>query len=345
MVEVNPRSTQITIHYWRYILFLAILALIGFGFLWGLLGTQWGASNPLAEWVRRYLSVINRFRPSAKPEDNLANALRIHGIEKLGEKRYALFFSATDKNGDPIVAVPTTGVTVAVGSTSGSLKPTIIDKVTPIHMMSWQDSVSYSGVMDYSGSMFPEDIANIESYFSNFISGLMMPFSASLYKFHHQVLESQPLTDSKTSLESAVKQSTPLGAATALYDAMDKGITSVQARPHLRFLLLTTDGNNNAGMSSLDDVLRRSRNHQVSSVVLGFGWLSVATLKQIADQTDGYYVYVPDSSDLKDKMPKLAKIINNVQVVEFTPPGELSLPGAVELTVNVGGNVLKRSRS
>jgi len=344
MVEVNPRTTQITIRYWRYVLFLAILALIGLGLLWGLLGTQWGASNPLAEWVRRYLSVINRFRPSAKPEDNLANALRIHGIEKIGEKRYVLFFSATDKNADPVVAVPTTGVTIAVGSTSSSLKPTIIDKVTPIHMMSWTDSVSFSGVMDYSGSMFPEDIANIETYFSNFISGLLMPFSAAIVKFHHQVLETQTLTDSKTSLESAVKQSVPLGAATALYDAMDKGISGIQVRPHLRFLLLTTDGNNNAGMSSLDDVIRRSRNHQVSSIVLGFGWLSVATLKQIADQTDGYYVYVPDSSDLKDKLPKLAKIVNNIQVVEFTPSAELSLPCSAELTVNANGNILKRTR-
>ena len=345
MVEVNPRSAPIKIHYWRFVLFLVILALIALALLWGLLGTQWGASNPMAEWTRRYLSFANRFRPSAKPEDNLANALRIHGIEKLGDKRYALFFTATDKNGDPIVAVPATGVTVAVGSTSGTLKPAIVDRVTPLHMMSWPDRLSFSGVMDYSCSMFPEDIANIENYYTSFINGLMMPFSAAIYKFHHTVLESQSLTDSKTSLESAVKQSTPLGGSTMLYDAMDKGITAIQARPHLRLLFLTTDGNNNTGISTLDDVIRRSRSHQVSSLVLGFGWLNVDTLKQIADQTDGYYVYVPDSSDLKDKLPKLAKIVNNVQVVEFSLAGELSLPGAVELTVSAGGAILKRTRS
>ncbi|MFZ2959580.1 MAG: VWA domain-containing protein [Candidatus Ozemobacteraceae bacterium] len=345
MVEVNPRSEPIRIRYWHYIYFLIVLALLCFALLWTILGTQWGASNSASEFLRRYLSAVNRFRPSAKPEDNLANALRIHGIEKLGERRYALLFSATDAKGEPVVTVPPTDVTIIVGSGAGALKPALVDRVTPLcQMNAWTEKTSFAGIMDYSGSMFPEDIRNIESNYSSFIGGILFPFNAAIYKFHNDVLETLALSADKKAVEQAVSSKTDLGGGTALYEAMVKGITAVQARPHLRFLLLTTDGNNNTGAFDLDEVLRRGRQQFVSNVVFGFGWLNVQNLKQIAEKTDGYYVYVPDSSELKNWFPKLAKIVNNVQVAEFAPDADLPPIPSVELSVKVGGIILKRTR-
>ncbi|HNW35890.1 MAG TPA: hypothetical protein PKM25_13210, partial [Candidatus Ozemobacteraceae bacterium] len=119
---------------------------------------------------------------------------------------------------------------------------------------------------------------------------------------------------------------------------------TVQARRWLRFLLLTTDGNDNASSHSLDEIILRSRQHFVSGFVLGFGWLNVDILKRIAEETDGYYVYVPDSSELSKWFPKIAKIVNNTQVAEVSLPTDQSLPLSIELTVNANGTRLKRSR-
>ncbi|MBP7634054.1 VWA domain-containing protein [Candidatus Ozemobacteraceae bacterium] len=343
MVEVAPRTTEIRINPWRFIAFLVFLALIAGGTLWSIYSSSWGASNSFAEWLRKYLSVVNRFRPNTKPEDNLASALRLHGIEKLGEKRYAVLFTVTDKNGDPLTTVNAADVEVQLGDKPASRQRAIVDRVAPLHLMNQPDPVSFSGVMDYSGSMFPEDISAIESNYSTFLSAIVMPLSGSIVKFNNTVNTMTDLTASKSEIEKAVKQAVPL-ENTALYSGIDKGISTVQARRWMRFLLLTTDGNDNSSSHTLEEVLLRSRQHFVSCFTLGFGWLNVDILKRIAEETDGYYVYVPDSGELSKWFPKISKIVNNVQVAEVALPSDLSLPLSVSMTVNANGTRLQRSR-
>jgi len=344
MVEVAPKRGEIQIRYWKYLAFLAFVLFFGFLALWGLLGSQWGASNPLAEWFRRYLNAVNRFRPNAKPEDNLANALRLHGVEKIGDKRFALLFSVTDKNGDPLAAILPNEITIAAGKVGAQPSPAVVDRVAPLHMKSgWNDKISFASVMDYSGSMFPEDISAIENNYSSFINSLVCPYAATVIKFNNGVNEILPLSSNKGDIDAALKNSVPL-QNTAFYEGMDKGISNIQARQHLRFVLLTTDGNDNRSSIHLDEVINRSRNHFVSAFVLGFGWLNVDVLKKIADECQGYYVYVPDSRDLKDWFVKMAKIVNNVQVAEFSTSTDFQLPESLVVTVTTGGTTLSKTR-
>ena len=344
MVEVAPRSGEISIHYWRYILFLVVLLLIGFIALWSIFGSRWGASNSFMETFRRYITIVNRFKPSTPPEDNLGSALRIHGLEKLGSKRYAVLFSITDKNGDPIAVVRPGDVTIKLGDSLSALQPAVVDQVRPLHMeKSWSDPVSFTNVMDYSGSMFQEDLRAIEANYSSFISNIVLPFSSSVIKFSDSVKEILPLSTNKIDIEAAIKKPIPQ-ENTALYLAVDKGIETVQARPHLRFLLVATDGNDNIGGVTLDDILRRSQQHYVSLFVLGFGWLDVDLLKRMAEETDGYYVYMPDSSKLKDWFPKIARIVNNVHVAEISTTTDRNVPFSVSISVKANGTILERQR-
>ncbi|HEY9070810.1 MAG TPA: vWA domain-containing protein [Candidatus Ozemobacteraceae bacterium] len=343
MVEVAPRTGEIKINYWRYIAFLVLLALLGLGTVWTMYSSSWGASNPFAEWLRKYLSLANRFRPNAKPEDNLANALRLHGIEKLGEKRYAVLFTATDANGDPLTTVRAADLEIQLGTDAAARQRALVDRVVPLHMMNQPDPVAFAGVMDYSGSMFPEDISAIESNFTAFLNAVVLPFSGTIIKFNNTVNTMNPLTPNKGDIEAAVKKPVPL-ENTAFYSGIDKGIADIQARRWMRFLLLTTDGNDNASGHTLEEVITRARQHFVSGFVLGFGWLNVGILKQIAEETDGYYVYVPDSSQLTTWFPKIAKIVNNVQVAEVSLPTDANLPLSVSITLNANGTRLQRSR-
>lgn len=343
MVEVAPRTSEIRINYVRYIVFLVFLIFFGGWLLWMAYASSWGASNPFAEWMRKYLSVVNRFRPTAKPEDNLASALRLHGIEKLGEKRYAVLFTVTDANGDPLATVKPSDVEVQLGTQASSRQRALVDRVVPLHMTNQPDPVSFAGVMDYSGSMFPEDIQAIESNYSTFMNAIVLPYSGSIIKFNNVVNTIVSLTPDKRDIEKAVKTPVPL-ENTAFYSGMDKGVTTIQARRWMRFLLLTTDGNDNASSHTLEEVILRSRQHFVSSFVLGFGWLNIDVLKRIAEETDGYYVYVPDSGDLSKWFPKISKIVNNVQVAEVSLPVDQGLPLSIDMTVNANGTRLRRSR-
>ncbi len=343
MVEVAPKSREIRINFWHYFIFLLLMLLLLIVLLWVLLDSQWGASNPMAEWARKYLSQINRFRPGAKPEDNLANALRMHGVERIEGKRYSMFFSVTDSNSDPL-SVLKNNVTIAVGEPGTTPKPVSIERINSLSgMKEWNDRMTFAAVMDYSGSMFPEDLDAIESNCSDFLSNLSFPYSGTVIKFNTQVQELIGVSANPSDIESALKRRVSLGN-TALYEGMYKGVENIKGRPHLRCLLLTTDGNNNVYTRTLEEVISASRQNFISSFVFGFGWLKVEVLKKIADETDGYYVYVPDSSQLKTWFPKIAKIVNNIQVAEFFSPIDIQPGSSIELTVSVGSNVLKRSR-
>jgi len=343
MVEVAPRSGPIRIDYWKYVALLLLLLLLGLAVLWAMLDTQWGASNSMSELFRKYLASVNRFRPNARPEDNLASALRIHGVEKLEGRKYAMFFTVTDGNSEP-QNVTKNQVTIAVGDPGAAIKTVVVDRVNPLqNLKTWNDRLSFAAVMDYSGSMFPEDLDAIESNYTYFINNLAFPFAAAVIKFHSVVEDILNLSSNQTDVEAALKRRIPLGN-TALYNGICRGVEKIKNRPHLRMIILTTDGNNNVPGNTLDEAIQVCRQNFISNVVMGFGWLKVEILRRISDETDGFYVYVPDSSELKNWFPKIAKIVNNVQVAEFVSPIDIQPASSIEITVNVGGSTLKRSR-
>ncbi len=345
MVEVAPGSERLRIPAWKYILFLVLFLLLCLGILWYLLASNYGASNSLLETLRRYLTFISAFHPNLKPEDDFSNALRIHGIEKTTPKKFFMFVSMTDKDASPVKVINAANVTVTGKDKSGADLSIVVDRVRPLHAYSdLADPMSFANVMDYSGSMFPEDLTAIEENSAALVSQLLIPFTAGVIKFNNKVHEVQPLTTDKSVLESALKKRIPL-QNTALFDGVDTGVDKIQTRPHFRFVILSTDGNDNASIASIDDVIRRCQMHNVSVFVFGFGWLEVTNLRNLSNSTDGYYSYVPDSSRLAEWFKKLGQIINNVQVIELSVSSDINQPGSIELTINEGGQKLTRTRT
>lgn len=345
MVEVAPGNERLRIPVWKYVLFLLVSLLLMLAILWSLLSSNYGAQNSFLESIRRYLSFFSSYHPSLKPEDDFSNALRIHGFERNEAKRFHLFISATDKDGSPAKILNPNEITLKVTDNAGNNLNAVIDKVRPLHMYTnWVDPVSFATVMDYSGSMFVEDLSAIESYFANLINQISLPFSAVVIKFNSSVNLIQELTSDNGDILAAIKKRIKL-SNTALFDGIAMGVEKIQSRPHLRFAILTTDGNDNASYATLDDVVKRCREQSISVFVFGFGWLEVKNLKHLSNETDGFYSYVPDSSKLSDWFTKLGQIINNIQVVEFTATSDMNLPGSVELTVDFGGQKMNRIRT
>lgn len=345
MVEVAGKSEPLRIPVWKYLLFLFLMFILLLVLLYFLLASNFGANNSFFETLRRYFSFVSAFHPNLKPEDNFDKALRIHGFEKIGPKRFQLFVSATGSDAAPVKVLQPSEVSLKVKDGQKKDLTVMIDRVRPLHMYSeWPDPVSFSIVMDYSGSMFPQDVEAIEKYYANLIGELALPFSAAVFKFNDKVKEMLDLSSDKNAVLDAIKKPLTL-LNTALYDGIDKGIEKLQARPHLRFIVLTTDGNDNASIANFEDVVRRSRQHNVSVFSFGFGWLDVSKLKELSDRTEGYYSYVPDSSRLGDWFKKLGQIINNIQVIEFSTDVDMNHPAELDLTVDYNNQKLNRVRT
>ncbi len=344
MVEVTPRSETISIRYWHYLVFLAVLVLVGLGWLWWALGSKWGAGNATIENWRPFLRAVARAPAQARPVDDMAQALRIHRVVRTGDKRYAVLFSATDAQGAPLVVVSAADLAVSLGNGAAARQPAVVERVTPLHQMTaWGERASFACVMDWSGSMFAQDLQAQVTHYGSFLKGLAIPYSGLVYKFQTDVLKLAGPSSDPAVLEAAVRQDNPQGS-TALYAAVDTALGPLQKAPWLRFELLTTDGNDNVGGASLEDVVRRARQHEVSVFVLGFGWVEVDVLRRLADGTDGFFAYVPDSADLGTWFARLAAIVNNVQVAEVTAPFDANRPGSIEVTLRAGAATLTRYR-
>ncbi|RCK80898.1 MAG: hypothetical protein OZSIB_2786 [Candidatus Ozemobacter sibiricus] len=344
MVEVPPRSAPISIRYWHYLAFLAVVGGAGLLWLWWALRSPWGAGNSTIESWRPYLAGGARAPSGAKPVDNLNQTLRLHRVLRLAEKRFAVLFSVTDAQGAPLVVVPPGDVQVALADPTGRLQPVTVERVTPLHQMaSWGERAHFSCVLDWSGSMFADDLQALKDNYSSFLKALTLPYAGAVYKFQTDVRQIIGLSSDAVALENAVRQDIPQGS-TALYAAIDTALQPIQKAPWLRFQMVTTDGMDNVGGATLEDVIKRARLHEVSLFVLGFGWVQVDVLERLAEETDGYYVYVPDSRDLATWFTRLAGIVNNVQVAEVSAPFDLARPGGLELTVRAGAASLKRRR-
>ena len=345
MVEIAPSGGKLYIPVWKYVLFLALLLVLCLLFALYLLNSHFGAQFGWLESMRRYLSFASRLNPNLKAEDNFADALRIHGLEKIDPGRFRLFVSATKADGSPVTVLNPGELDLKIADNSGKGTPVMIDRVRPMHMYSHlTNPISYSMVMDYSGSMFPGDLTAIERNFSEFSNEIEPDFSAAIIKFNTRPVEIAPLTSDMTEIEQGISRRIPL-QNTAMYDAIDMGVEKIQGQPHLRFIVLTTDGNDNASFIDMEEAIRRCRIHNISIFVFGFGWLNVNTLRELADRTDGYYSYVTNSSSLGDWFKKLGQIINNIQVIEFSTSPDFTMPGSMELTINTSSGKITRTRS
>jgi hypothetical protein len=344
MVEVAPGGERLKIPVWKYLLFLFLIALLALGILWSLLSSNYGARYSFLETLRRYFSFLSTYNPKMQPEDDFANALRIHSFERDDAKKFRLFVTATDKDGSPTKVLNANDVRIKVTDIGGSDLGASVTRVRPLHMYTeWASPVSFSSVMDYSGSMFPQDLSAIETNYADLINQISLPIDVAVVKFNNRVHDIITLSNDRQDIIAGLQKRISL-ENTALFDGIDRGIEHIQSRPHLRFIILTTDGNDNASSNSIESVIKRCQTHGVPIFVFGFGWLDVKKLKELSDSTDGLYSYVTDSSNLDDWFVKLGQIINNVQVVEFTAGSDMNQPGTVELEVQSGGQTLKRIR-
>lgn len=332
MVEVAPNSFKLKIPIFKYVLLLLLLVIAALIALFFLVNSHFAVRSSWGEWARNRARFMVRSTPDIEPVNDFESAIKIHGLQPISSRRFRLFVSVTDKNARPWVTLDAFDKNLQIEDGSGVTLPAIIDRVRPLSMYDYDDSFSFSAVMDYSASMFRTDIEAIENNFDSMLDNISIGYSASIIKFNNQANRIIDLTDDLQFIKDAVSKSVPL-QNTALYDAVQMAAEELESRPHMRFIVLTTDGNDNVSNTTLDQVLDFCKDNDISVFVFGFGWLNVDILERFARETHGYYTYVTDSGMLDEWFEKLAAILNNVQVIEFSTDRDMQRPSMVDLTI------------
>jgi VWFA-related protein len=184
-----------------------------------------------------------------------------------------------------------------------------------------QEYVNTALVLDHSGSMaLPANstdlatpkIAALHSAGTGFINMMSKEKGlVSLIPFGSKVDTPHSFSNDKRKLKNHIAELAPEGE-TALFDAVYTGIAALEAAEvkGKRAVVAMTDGIDNSSRRRVEEVIERAKAADIKLYLLGFGRdneIDHATMKRMADETDGLYFHATD----KDK---LLEIFENLSI-------------------------------
>jgi VWFA-related protein len=203
------------------------------------------------------------------------------------------------------------------------------ERPQPIAFFSNEDNpVSIALVVDNSGSMarkMGEVVAAAVSFakWSNPEDELfVLAFNDSV----HDALEGGSVTaENRAALEQALLSLRPEGR-TALYAGLLSGLNHLaRARHSRRVIVLLSDGGDNASRATLDDVLDRARDSDVTIYTVGLFGENAAdsnpgVLKRLAEATGGERFLPQSPGPLLQACERVAREIRSGYTVGYVPP-------------------------
>jgi len=120
------------------------------------------------------------------------------------------------------------------------------------------------------------------------------------------------------------------GGYTALYDSIYKAISDMKqySKNGAKSIVAMTDGQNNRGTKSIDDVITFAKSEGIPIFTVGLGSsIQDTELKRIANETnagksDSGYYYAPTSTQLQDLYSNISKTIQNVYRITWKSSGQ-----------------------
>jgi Mg-chelatase subunit ChlD len=205
-------------------------------------------------------------------------------------------------------------------------------------------------VLDLSGSITANGVLGTLKTAANTIIDAMLPEQRlAIMTFADTATVRVPFTTDKTMLKSAVSAlSMGDGVSTNLYGAMIQafgmwqdgfagGVASANAKLTAGLAIVITDGNDDAGVKTLNDVLTAGKNKRVISVGVGGTQMNASALRQMA--TTGTYVPVTSYQTLANDVGKVTSAMQtlgkSIYTANYCSPKRA---GTHELMFSVKGN-------
>lgn len=179
------------------------------------------------------------------------------------------------------------------------------------------EPLSLAIVLDRSGSMAGEKIMRAKESVLRFISLMEPGDRASLFAFSDEVSALEPLTGSQNLLRKTLLTIQPDGN-TALYDAIARGVESVQNVSGRKAVIVLTDGIANRGAFDINQAIASAVNRYVSVYTIGLGKdVRTPRLERIAQESGGSYFFTPSGDGLAEIYDTISNRIRNEYVITY----------------------------
>jgi VWFA-related protein len=223
-----------------------------------------------------------------------------------------VYVSLLDAAGKPMRGLTTDGLSVFEND-----QPMVVESVQMIGRSGNREPLCLAIVLDRSESMTGDKINRAKESVLHFISRMEPGDRAALIAFSDQVDNLQPLTGSQDLLRKAVLTIEPHGH-TALFDAIARGVESVQGIPGRKAVIVLTDGIANRGARDIDQAIESAAKAFVSVSVIGLGKdVRTPRLERIAEETGGSYFFTPVANGLSEIYETISNRIRNEYVITY----------------------------
>lgn len=200
--------------------------------------------------------------------------------------------------------------------------------VISLEQISKNKPIDLGIVIDHSGSMAVDlsqlytkngiPLYSFDAYFNpKFPKGYLSPLDNAkaavknfVKSFHTKkdfisIIGFSTTVDKKLSLTqdiakiNAIVDSMQADESTALYDAMMASLDEIKNADGVKVLVVLTDGQNNASMSTLREVTGKAIKEDIPIYIIGLGNVSKDTLQLLATSTKGQFYFTQSSSSLQ----------------------------------------------
>lgn len=181
--------------------------------------------------------------------------------------------------------------------------------------------LAISAVMDYSGSMSPQDISNSEVAMNTFVGLKSQEDIFSIVKFSSNVQIIQDFTNDPDLLRSAIDLSYPDGQ-TAFYDACGVALNNTKGQPnvvnnYLPVIIGFTDGEDTRSSTSLNQLVANSNSCGIPIYSIGIGGANRSTLNFLSNSTGGRASFAPTSSEIGELYNQISQQLTTLYTAQW----------------------------
>ena len=303
--------------------------------IFSMAGILWGCMKD--EYV-----YIQSQRPFKNLSDSTTTSLhvtipRIEWSRTKSSSGINIYVSVTDQDGNVIQEFNEHNFKLAY-LCKGDPDITEVEQHKSIATDNLKSHVAAAMTMDYSGSMYGQDITNMEKAVKQFIQRKDPNDYLQIIKFASTVKIMNEFSADSDVLTNAVEEWADVVGMTAYYDAIYYGL--INANEFVQYhndlmpsVLAFTDGheNNSVIIKRLDDLIEFANKKQIPLYTIGFGRVDSDGMIRLAEETGGRYFYTPDSDGIDAIYDLISGQLDHIYGLTF----ESFLIECDELTINV----------